>query len=109
MSKRDVAILNLLSTGQSILFISDVQSRTKLYNLFSKFEIEYLICDFEDEINDENFLAYLIEDSNRDFDLHMTDLIKLKEDTEKSIDLLSKKYANSNLFPFEIKENYEFE
>ena len=108
MSKRDVAILNLLSTGQSILFISDVQSRTKLYNLFSKFEIEYLICDFEDEINDENFLAYLIEDSNRDFDLHMTDLIKLKEDTEKSIDLLSKKYANSNLFPFEIKENREY-
>ena len=108
MSKRDVAILNLLSTGQSILFISDVQSRTKLYNLFSKFEIEYLICDFEDEINDENFLAYLIEDSDRDFDLHMTDLIKLKEDTEKSIDLLSKKYANSNLFPFEIKENREY-
>lgn len=108
MSKRDVAILNLLSTGQSILFISDVQSRTKLYNLFSKFEIEYLICDFEDEINDENFLAYLIEDSNRDFDLHMTDLIKLKEDTEKSMDVLSKKYTNSNLFPFEIKENREY-
>ena len=108
MSKRDVAILNLLSTGQSILFISDVQSRTKLYNLFSKFEIEYLICDFEDEINDENFLAYLIEDSDRDFDLHMTDLIKLKEDTEKSMDVLSKKYTNSNLFPFEIKENREY-
>ena len=108
MSKRDVAILNLLSTGQSILFISDVQSRTKLYNLFSKFEIEYLICDFEDEINDENFLAYLIEDSNRDFDLHMTDLIKLKEDTEKSMDVLYKKYTNSNLFPFEIKENREY-
>ena len=107
MSKRDIAILNLLSTGHSILYISDIQSRTKLYNLFSKLEIEYLICDFEVEINDENFLAYLIEDSDREFDLEINDVVKLKEGTEKCIDILSKKYADSNLFPFEIKNNKE--
>ena len=90
------------------LYLLSLNLHTPFLPKFSKFEIEYLICDFEDEINDENFLAYLIEDSDRNFDLHMTDLIKLKEDTEKSIDLLSKKYANSNLFPFEIKENREY-
>ena len=108
ISKRDIAILNLLSNGHCILFISDVQSRTKLYNLFSKLEIEYLICDFEDEITDENFITYLIEDSDRDFDLHITDVLELKKDAEKSIEVLSKKYANSSLFPFEIKDNMEF-
>ena len=107
MSKRDIAILNLLSTGHSILYISDIQSRTKLYNLFSNLEIEYLICDFEVEINDENFLAYLIEDSDRESDLEINDVVKLKEGTEKCIDILSKKYADSNLFPFEIKNNKE--
>lgn len=107
-NKRDIAILELLSNGNSILFISDASTRTKLYNAFSTLELEYLICDFEEDITDESFLDYVIEDSNLTTNYDVNILIDKKKDLDLKLAILTTPYSNFQLFPADLKSKRDY-
>ena len=110
LNKRDIAIFNLLSNGNSILFISNSSKRVKLYNNLSSFELELLVCDFENDIHDESFPEYLIEDfdSYSNMDVNVNELLNKKSNLELKISILSNHYSNLRLTPAEIKSKKDF-
>ena len=104
LNKRDIAIFSLLSNGNSILFISNSSSnKIKFYNNLASFDLDFLVCEFENDIHDESFLEYLIEDSNANFDVNVDDLLVKKSNLDLTMDILSNQYSNLKLTPAELK------
>ena len=110
LNKRDIAIFNLLSNGNSILFISNSSKRVKLYNNLSSFELDLLVCDFENDIHDDSFPEYLIEDfdSYSNIDVNVNELLIKKSNLELKISILSNYYSNLRLTPAEIKSKKDY-
>ena len=108
LNRRDIAILDLLSKGNSILFIGNSSLRTKLYNALSILELEYLICDFDEDIYEESFFEYIIEDFELYENFNIDDIFTKKNELELKMNILSRPYSNLQLSPSDLKEKRDY-
>ena len=108
MKGADKLIINLLSNGNSILYVSNYYSKNEVIKSLSSKHLNSLILDFNYNSDKYSFFKD-VENDLISFD-DKTDISRLAEINifnKKMFNILKNHYSNLNLTPFEIQEKLD--
>ena len=108
MKGADKLIINLLSQGNSILYISNYYSKREVKESLEDLQLNSLILDFDYDLNKydifNNFDKNLLQINRSE---NTSNLVENKAFNENLVKVLSKNYSNINLTPFEIQQKVD--
>lgn len=108
MKGADRIITNLLSQGNSILYLSSYVSKAEVKKSLKNNKLKPLILDFSYDLDKYS----IFEDINHNLPYvgdmsNLSSLVKQKDYNENMLSILQKNYSNLELIPYEIQQNVE--
>ena len=108
MKGADKLITNLLSEGNSILYVSNYYSKNEVKKSLNENFLNSLILDFDYNLDKYSIFQNIkVNQFNLNNNKDISSLAEIKIYNENMFNILKNNYSNLNLTPFEIKEKLD--